>query len=176
MLSKRMRVTIRLKMLSLLGKNHSKADVLRKSGLFKSYGEGGYWHPDWIPTNPEWVEIGNNVTLAADVRIYEHDMVQRMWNQDPHYKGKRIDQKKGPVKIGDNSVIGARSIILYDVTIGRNAVVGSGSVVTKDVPDYAIVAGCPAKIIGNTKDLFKRRIEKAGFDMTDYSYDNYFEE
>ena len=173
--NKRMRVMIRLKVLSLLGKNHSKAGVLRKSGLFKKYGQGGYWHPDWIPSYPELIEIGNNVTIAADVRIYEHDMIHWMWNQDVHYRGKKIEQKRAGVKIGDNSVLGARCIVLYNVKIGKNVVVGSGSIVTRDVPDYAIVAGCPAKIIGNTKELFKRRIAENGFDMTDYSYEKYFD-
>lgn len=43
---------------------------------------GGYWHPCWIPTHPDLISIGNNVTVAADVRIYEHDLVARMWNRD----------------------------------------------------------------------------------------------
>lgn len=175
-MNKRTILMIRLKLLSLSGKNQKKSDVIRKSGLFKSFGVGGYWHPDWVPSFPEYISIGNNVTVAADVRIYEHDMIQRMWNNDPLYTGDRIHIKKDYVSIGDNSVLGARSIILYGVNIGKNVVVASGSVVTKDVPDYSIVAGCPAKVIGNTKDLFKRRIAKEGVDVTadNYSYDNYF--
>ncbi len=175
-MNKRTLLTIRLKFLSLLGKNDKKVNLIRKSGLFKSFGEGGYWHPDWIPSFPEYISIGNNVTVAADVRIYEHDMIQRMWNNDPTYSGGRIHIKKDFVSIGDNTVLGARSIILYGVNIGKNVVVASGSVVTKDIPDFSIVAGCPAKVIGNTKDLFKRRLAKEGVDVTaeDYCYDNYF--
>lgn len=175
-MNKRTKLMIRLKILSLLGKNHKKADLVRKSGLFKVFGNGGYWHPDWIPSFPQFISIGNNVTVAADVRIYEHDMIQRMWNEDPAYIGNRIHMKADQVSIGDNSVIGARSIVLYGVNIGKNAVVGSGSVVTKDVPDYAIVAGCPARVIGNTKELFKRRISQEGVDVTtdDFSYEKYF--
>jgi len=51
------------------------------------------------------------------------------------------------VEIGDYVWIGARAIILKGVKIGKYAVVGAGSVVTKDVPDYAIVAGIPARIL-----------------------------
>lgn len=53
----------------------------------------------------------------------------------------------GRVKIGNDVWIGARSIILDDVIIGDGAIIAAGSVVTKDVPDYAIVGGVPAKMI-----------------------------
>jgi len=51
------------------------------------------------------------------------------------------------VEIGDHAWIGARVIILKGVKIGKYAVIGAGAVVTKDVPDYAIVGGSPAKIL-----------------------------
>ena len=69
-----------------------------------------------------------------------------------------IDYYTGPVVIKDNAVIGGRGIILYNVTIGKNALVAAGGVVTKDVPDFAIVGGNPAKIIGDTRDLYKKRL------------------
>ncbi|HDZ8876661.1 hypothetical protein J4G66_16215 [Aeromonas dhakensis] len=51
------------------------------------------------------------------------------------------------IKIGNDVWIGANAIILPGVTIGDGAVVGAGAVVTRDVPDYAIVVGVPAKVI-----------------------------
>lgn len=124
-----------------------------------SDGLGGYWHPNWIPSYPELISIGNNVTVASDVRFYEHDEVNRLWNNDSTYNGKYVPYKKGKIVIEDNVVIGARSIILYDVTIGHHSIVAAGSVVTKDVLPYTIVGGNPARVIGNVDDLLKKRIE-----------------
>ena len=174
MIRKRTRIIIKLKLLSLLGKNHAKANLLRVSGIFKAYGTGGYWHPDWLPSFPELISIGNNVTFAADVRLYEHDMIQRMWNEDPHYTGPKVKFKKGEIIIGDNSVICARSIILYGVHIGHNAVVAGGSVVTKDVPDYAIVAGAPAKVVGDTRRLLKKRLIQDGNVVDNQKYEDFY--
>lgn len=83
--------------------------------------------------------IGKNVTIAYEAIIWtlNHDY------NDIHFCG-----KGAPVVIKDNAWICSRSIILPGITIGEGAVVASGAVVTKDVPDYTIVGGIPAKIIG----------------------------
>ncbi|UBK27605.1 maltose O-acetyltransferase [Clostridium perfringens] len=60
------------------------------------------------------------------------------------YQG-NTDEKQ--VKIGDGCWIGARVIILPGVTIGKGVVIGAGAVVSKNIPDYAVVVGNPAKII-----------------------------
>ena len=54
---------------------------------------------------------------------------------------------KGPVIISDNVWVGEGVVILPDVSIGKNAIIGANTVVTKDVPDNAVVAGNPAKLI-----------------------------
>ncbi len=54
---------------------------------------------------------------------------------------------RGPIAIGEGSWIGASATILDGVSIGRGCVVGAGALVTKDVPDYAVVVGAPAKIL-----------------------------
>jgi acetyltransferase-like isoleucine patch superfamily enzyme len=53
-----------------------------------------------------------------------------------------------PVVLGDGCDIGVGAIVMPGVTIGKGAQIGAGSVVTKDVPDYAIAAGVPARIVG----------------------------
>ena len=57
-----------------------------------------------------------------------------------------------PVFIGDDVWTGCRVVILPGVRIGSHAVIGAGSVVTKDVPDWAVAAGVPAKVIRDRRD------------------------
>ena len=79
--------------------------------------------------------IGHNVVIAT----LNHEM-------DPFH---RADLHPKPIHIGKRVWIGSSSIILPGVTIGDNSIVGAGSVVTKDVPQNVIVAGNPAKFIKN---------------------------
>lgn len=59
-------------------------------------------------------------------------------------QGSAVPQR---VRIGNDVWIGTRVIILPGVTIGNGVIIGAGAVVTKNIPDMAIVGGCPAKII-----------------------------
>jgi len=52
-----------------------------------------------------------------------------------------------PVEVGDGADLGVGSIVLPGVRIGRGAIVGAGAVVAEDVPDYAVVAGIPARVL-----------------------------
>ena len=60
----------------------------------------------------------------------------------------------GRIIIEDNVWIGCNAVVLPGVKIGKGAVVASGAVVTKDVPDYSVVAGTPAKEIGKRQNVF----------------------
>lgn len=65
------------------------------------------------------------------------------------------------VVIGDYCWIGARSSIMPGVTIGKGVVVAACSVVTKDVPDYAVVGGNPAKILKfRDKNIFEKLLKE----------------
>lgn len=61
--------------------------------------------------------------------------------------GARLPQERTFVTIGKGTFIGTHSVILPNVRIGRGCVIGAGSVVTKDLPDYSIAAGAPARVV-----------------------------
>jgi len=85
------------------------------------------------------VIIGNNCRIAPHVIIMDsdfHDVNDRL-----------AEGKGGSIIIKDGAWIATRAMVLKNVTIGEGAIVAAGSVVTKDVPDYCVVGGVPARVI-----------------------------
>lgn len=83
------------------------------------------------------ITIGSGSLISWDCCIMDRDYHKLMSDHEIY----------GPVHIGENVWIGAKSIILKGITIGDGAVVAAGSVVTRDVPAKTIVAGNPARVI-----------------------------
>lgn len=88
------------------------------------------------------VMIGPNVVLRASNHGSERLDVP-MWDQ-PH--------TGGVIEIGDDVWIGANVVVVAGVTIGAHAIVAAGAVVTHDVPEYAVVGGVPARVIGDRRE------------------------
>lgn len=87
------------------------------------------------------IEIGDGVVLSARCMLIDGGLdLSKFLSEDfpPHISG--------GIKIGNGAWVGAGAIVLPGITIGEKAVVGAGSVVTRDVPDFAVVAGNPARI------------------------------
>ncbi len=93
-------------------------------------------------SSPYEVRIGKNCGISHFVVIYTHT---RAADQDMSQKPWKLDG--GDVIIKDHCWIGAHVFINPGTTIGENVVIGANSVVTHDIPDYAIAAGCPARVI-----------------------------
>ncbi len=95
------------------------------------------------------LNIGNDVMMGPDVMIYTSN------HQTSRTDIPMIEQGNTPkreVVIEDDVWIGARSIIMPGVKIGKGSIVAAGSVVTKDVAEYTVVGGVPARLIKNRKN------------------------
>ena len=127
------------------------------------------------------VKIGNNVKIQNNSSIYYMALIEDRAFIGPHAvitndKSPRAIDKKGNLKtekewkaekttIKEGASIGAGSILLPGITIGRYSMTGAGSIVTKDVRDYTLVYGNPAKFMGYVCKCGKKIVkveEKSG--------------
>lgn len=107
------------------------------------------------------VKIGNGVRIQNNVSVYEGVEIEDNVFLGPSCvftnvlmprADKSVHGKYERTLVKEGASLGANCTIVCGHTIGRHALVGAGAVVTKDVPDYAIVAGVPAKIIGKVEE------------------------
>jgi UDP-2-acetamido-3-amino-2,3-dideoxy-glucuronate N-acetyltransferase len=110
------------------------------------------------------VSIGRNVKIQNNVSVYHgvtiedgvfvgphvcftNDKKPRSINPDGTLKG-TDDWVISPIILRTGCSIGANATLTPGITVGRFAMVGAGAVVTRDVPDYGLVVGCPARLVG----------------------------
>lgn len=143
--------------LARVGREHHIEAVRRRawllSGAFVA-GEGTYfnWHTsvvlerwgDLAATLGERVALAPGVTFVAASGPCYSRLAELEGFADRHIT-------YAPITVGDDTWIGANVTILPGVTIGKYCLIGAGSVVTRDVPDYAIAAGVPARILGDVR-------------------------
>jgi acetyltransferase-like isoleucine patch superfamily enzyme len=113
-------------------------DIQIGKNVFRSFALSGGCYIQGI----NGLRIGDDTLFAAGVKIISA-------NHDFDNFG--VMEKSEPLVIGRHCWIGANAVILPGVTLGDNVVVGAGAVVTKSIPDNTIVAGVPARPIGQRK-------------------------
>jgi serine acetyltransferase len=96
-------------------------------------------------SSPHLVRIGKNVWVTAGVIILCHQRDLKCYRVGTPVMDCPL--KYSGVTIKDGAHIGIGAILMPGVTVGIGAVVGAGAVVTKDVPDYSVAVGMPAKVI-----------------------------
>jgi UDP-2-acetamido-3-amino-2,3-dideoxy-glucuronate N-acetyltransferase len=126
-----------------------------------------------------FVEIQKNSTVGARCKISSHTFICEgvviedevfvghgvMFTNDRFPRAANLDGSPQTeadwtvetTRVGRAASIGSNATIICGITIGEGALVGAGAVVTKNVPDYAIVAGVPARVIGDTREHIRSR-------------------
>lgn len=123
---------------------------IRRDATMNAFG-GEITIRDHVHIGPHTVIYGHGgVTIGSDTLLSAHVVVVAAHHTIPPIGGyiREMPDKRLPVNIGKDVLIGASAVVLGGVTIGDGAVVGAGAVVTKDVPPGIIVAGIPARKIG----------------------------
>ena len=95
------------------------------------------------------MEIEDECFIGHGV-MFTNDVYPRAVNPDGSLQTE-ADWQVIRTKVRQRASIGSNATIIAGVTIGEGALVGAGAVVTKDVPDFAIVAGVPARVIGDVR-------------------------
>lgn len=173
-------------LIDMIRRKRAKAVRAKMSG-----GKNVYIDPSVGIYSPENIQIGNDVHIQfgcklfadgglriGDGCVFAHDVQiltrNHNYNSDDlemiPYDSRYIEK---PVAIGAYCWIGARATILPGVKIGKGAVIAACSVVTKDVPDYAVVGGNPAKVIKyRNKERFEQLLrEDRGYIKCTKHYD-----
>ena len=105
-------------------------------------------------SEPYLITIGDDTTISFDVAFVTHDGGTRVIRKLPNQNKETVIY--GKIEIGKNSFIGCRTTILPNVKIGDNVIIGAGSVVTKDIPSNTVACGIPCKVVCTLEEYIKK--------------------
>lgn len=115
-------------------------------------------NPGTFGSEPFLISIGNHVTITSGVKFITHD--GSVWV----FREKQPDiELFGSIIVKDNVFIGINTTILPGVVIGENSIIGAGSIVTKNVPSDSVVAGIPAKRICSVDEYYHKNKENFSY-------------
>ena len=137
------------------------ASVFAWGGGTRFYGTS----PKMFSTEPWVITIGDNCNITDDVLFMTHDAGTLAVEKEC---GRWVIV--GDIVLGNNVYVGTRTTILPGVHIGDNTIIGAGSVVTKDIPANVVAAGVPCRVIRSREDYINKVLEiKAGKNPRYYS-------
>lgn len=105
-------------------------------------GENTWIGPFTVIDGSGGLQIGKHCTISVGVQLYTHDNMMQTLSGG-------IDAiERSPVSIGDCTYIGPNCVVKRGVRIGKHCLIGTGSYVNRDLPDFSIAVGSPARIVG----------------------------
>lgn len=115
------------------------------------------------------IYIGEGVNIASHTCIYTHSSHNAIRLMGSKFIEIPAENRSGyiidKVQIGEYTFIGTSSVILPGTVLGRGCIVGAGSVVKGEFPDYSVLAGNPAKVINDSREIDKKLfLEGANFE------------
>ena len=116
------------------------------------------------------IETGCQITNFISILTHSSHISIRLYGHQYNKAGKMEAYNEGPVKIGKFTFVGPHSVIMPGTTIGKGSIISAYSYVKGDFPDYAIIAGNPAKVVGDTREMDKEFLE------SDPEIRNYYDE
>lgn len=190
-------------LVSVIKRVRTQMYVLRTRKLV-TYGKGLHigskvrlWAPQFLKFG-ENLYLGHEVSIECNCKIGDNCLVANrvafVGRNDHDYKAIGIpvrfspwiggssdikgNEQKNVVNVGDDVWIGYSSIILTGVSIGKGTIVAAGSVVTHDTPDYSIVGGVPAKVLGtrfSAEDITRHEqaISNGRFEFSEQGYNHW---
>ncbi len=105
----------------------------------------------------EGCQISNYISILThsshqSIRLYGHHYIE--------HNGKHLAYVKGAVKIGKFTFVGPHSVIMPGTTIGKGSIVSAYSMVKGEFPDFSVIAGNPAKVVGDTREIDAKILAK----------------
>ena len=104
-------------------------------------------------SRPSLLSIGNHVYLHRGLTIMTHDWASWVFLDKYH----DFVPSHSKVTIGNNVWFGEFVTVLKGVKIGDNCIIGAGSIVTKDIPDNSVAVGVPARVVSSLDDYYEKR-------------------
>lgn len=134
----------------------SYTSLLRRYGL--NIGKPLYIHKTVKFDDFNKISLGNNCVVSFGVYFLTHDYSRLVGYNYLEKNGFMSDTTWdnpliGTISVGENSFIGARTLLLPNTSIGKDCIIGAGSVVKGSIPDGSVVVGNPAKVIGSIDDF-----------------------
>lgn len=160
------RIINKIKLYHAQSSNERFIYFLRSKGV--EIGEGTMMRPKSTNidlTSPSLIKIGKDCYMNENFTLLTHDWVTRVFIR----AGYEFLPSSGRVTIGDNVNFGQNVMVLKGVNIGDNTFIGAGSIVTRDIPANSIAVGIPAKVVMTLEDYYQKRLKVCEEEAMDYA-------